>query len=571
MTPSPMNPRKTFDEDAIQELADNIEKQGLLQPITVRPIKYSKQFAVVDGNADFHRQYEIVYGERRYRALCKLSEKWADMDAVAPKGYSYNRFSEVSAIVREMSDEEAFDAMITENLQRKDVDPMEEAFAFGQLAQRGKTTEEIAIRFGKSIRFVNDRIKLNGLIPELMLAIKEDKMSISAGMMIAKLDEEYQRQFFKQYDKSWQGFSKSNAQSFLNDLFMTLDKSLWFSSDNQADEEFEGDCGCKCSECPHNTANHGCLFWEMKGEDSGRCTNRPGFEAKTISYMLKEIDNISDKLVKAGEPLEFGKTVLGIKENYLCDSTEIKDVVAKLKSKIAERGYELVDLEKTFQSRCFYNEDDERTLEMLKDGQLYRCLNLFNWRSPMLQHERWHIKKGDTKTNSGKDGTPFRVKEIIEKIGADETMLKSSFAVAGAEALCKCTPSGEPLDEEEKVMLLCCMLTNNFTLAHKTGMHTSYSTSPENIHRYVVDHPEKWSAIASGWMLQQINGVHANLRIAEPILDKLGKKHCPEDYQEAKNGVQNKFNKAKQKAEKELKTLGYGLDGKILTKAKGKN
>lgn len=52
--PSPMNPRKTFDEEEIQELADNIEKQGLLQPITVRPIKDKKRFAVVDGNADFH-------------------------------------------------------------------------------------------------------------------------------------------------------------------------------------------------------------------------------------------------------------------------------------------------------------------------------------------------------------------------------------------------------------------------------------------------------------------------------------------------------------------------------------
>lgn len=54
VSPSPMNPRKTFDEDELQELADNIEKQGLLQPITVRPIADKKQFAVVDGNADFH-------------------------------------------------------------------------------------------------------------------------------------------------------------------------------------------------------------------------------------------------------------------------------------------------------------------------------------------------------------------------------------------------------------------------------------------------------------------------------------------------------------------------------------
>ena len=98
-------------------------------------------------------------------------------------------------MIRDMSDEDAFEAMITENLQRQDVDPMEEAFAFGQLIKNGKTTEEVALKFGKSIRFVQDRCKLNSLIPELMVAVKEDKMSIAAAMIICKLDEEEQKKY----------------------------------------------------------------------------------------------------------------------------------------------------------------------------------------------------------------------------------------------------------------------------------------------------------------------------------------------------------------------------------------
>lgn len=62
-----------------------------------------------------------------------------------------------------MTDDEAFEAMITENLQRKDVDPIEESFAFVKLMEKGKSLEDIAVRFGKSIRFVQDRIKLNTL------------------------------------------------------------------------------------------------------------------------------------------------------------------------------------------------------------------------------------------------------------------------------------------------------------------------------------------------------------------------------------------------------------------------
>jgi len=144
VTPSPMNPRKTFDEDELQELADNIEKQGLLQPITVRPIADKKQFTVVDGNADFHPEYEIICGERRFRAVGRLYDKWNEKNLTDANGEPVNLFDRISAIVREMSDDEAFDAMITENLQRKDVDPIEEAFAFGQLIQKGKTAEDVA-------------------------------------------------------------------------------------------------------------------------------------------------------------------------------------------------------------------------------------------------------------------------------------------------------------------------------------------------------------------------------------------------------------------------------------------
>ncbi len=59
-----------------------------------------------------------------------------------------------------MTDEQAFDAMITENLQRQDVDPVEEAIAFSLLLENGNAVEDIAVRFGKSIRFIQDRVKI---------------------------------------------------------------------------------------------------------------------------------------------------------------------------------------------------------------------------------------------------------------------------------------------------------------------------------------------------------------------------------------------------------------------------
>ena len=137
-------------------------------------------------------EYEIVCGERRYRAYRILFD-----GAEENNEFPFNPWDEIMAIVKEMSDEEAFDAMITENLQRQDVDPMEEAFAFGQLQKKGSSIQDIALRFGKSVRFVQDRIKLNALIPELMKALKEEKMPISAAMIICKVTDEQQRAYFK--------------------------------------------------------------------------------------------------------------------------------------------------------------------------------------------------------------------------------------------------------------------------------------------------------------------------------------------------------------------------------------
>lgn len=568
VSPSPMNPRKTFDEGELQELADNIEKQGLLQPITVRPIADKKKFAVVNGNADFHPEYEIICGERRFRAVSKLYDRWIEKNLTDANGEPVNNFDNISAIVREMSDDEAFDAMITENLQRKDVDPIEEAFAFGQLIEKGKTAEEVAVRFGKSIRFVQDRVKLNNLIPELMLAVKDSKMSISAAMLIAKLDDEHQRRYYSSYSNHVQGYSKSNAQYFVNDLFMTIENSLWYKSDNQADEEFEGGCDRKCSECQLNTSNHGCLFWEMKSQDSGRCTDRSQFQKKTLAYMLREIDLNADNLVKAGEPLEFGKMVLCIQEKYVSDNAEIKNLLMQVKEAVAERGYKIVDPDTTFQSRCFYGQEDERTQDFLKNGQVYRCLNLMNWRTPMLQYEQWYVRKGDKGINVGKDGTPYSVTEILDTLKNEERTLQSSLAVAGSEALKECTPSDEPLSEDERVMLLTCMFNCNFSLAEKVGMATSQSTNPINLRIFVKEHPEKWAMMMRAWMFQQIYGSHANLRSAEYILDELGAKNCSELFQQKRDKAQAKFNKNKAKAEKKLRDLGYGLDGKPLVVTK---
>ena len=104
--PSSYNPRKTFDETSLAELAESIRQQGVLQPVGVRPIEENR--------------YEVIFGERRYRASLMAG------------------LETIPAVIYEVTDEVAEEMAVTENLQRKDVTPIEEANAYQKLIESGR-------------------------------------------------------------------------------------------------------------------------------------------------------------------------------------------------------------------------------------------------------------------------------------------------------------------------------------------------------------------------------------------------------------------------------------------------
>ncbi|QFT76362.1 ParB/RepB/Spo0J family partition protein [Erythrobacter sp. THAF29] len=141
ISPLPGNPRKHFDEAALEELAGSIAKRGVIQPIIVRP----------KGNG----KYELVAGERRWRAAQKA------------------RLHEIPALVRELDDREVMALALIENLQREDLNPVEEARAYQKLAdEEGLTQAEIARMVEKSRSHVANIQRLLGL-PEAVLDLVE--------------------------------------------------------------------------------------------------------------------------------------------------------------------------------------------------------------------------------------------------------------------------------------------------------------------------------------------------------------------------------------------------------------
>lgn len=388
ISPSPLNPRKTFDEAALQELASNIEKQGLLQPITVRVAKSEDVTDLETGDVTtIPCLYEIVCGERRFRAISLLKEKEDKENIAKIKAHrkKSEQFQTISCIVREMTDDEAFDAMITENLQRKDVDPIEEAFAFAQLSERGRSYEDIALKFGKSARFVFDRIKLNSLIPELKERVRNGDIPLSGAMILSKLDEETQKEFHEEEDEQC---TTSMIRDYVSNSFLELDKADWIkeNADNWENGEFK-----KCSQCESNTCNHGCLFYEMNNKNP-RCINASCFNKKRIAYVIRKILLESENLVKVGEPLSFGKTVIVAKaESYWGD--ERKAQYESALEAVRQLGFEVVNPDEVFRYTSGYSADDERTLKMLDEGEVYRCISFFSYYNPEFNIKFYYTKK----------------------------------------------------------------------------------------------------------------------------------------------------------------------------------
>jgi len=128
---NPWNPRKTFSGPKFDELADSVRAKGVIEPILLRPLESGTM--------------EIVAGERRYRALCQVAQENGGLEA-----------ARIPAMVREFSDDEAFEIMTIENLQREDLTELEEAQSFQTyLNRKGKDAlPELAERTGINPRYI---------------------------------------------------------------------------------------------------------------------------------------------------------------------------------------------------------------------------------------------------------------------------------------------------------------------------------------------------------------------------------------------------------------------------------
>lgn len=269
---SPTNPRKHFDQAALDELAESIRRHGVLQPILVRPNP--------DRMRGPREEFEIVSGERRWRAAQAAELR------------------EIPALVRELGDAEVLEIQVIENLQRADLHPLEEAEGYEALHQRhGYTVADIAAKVGKSERYVYARMKLCALCEKARKAFYAGKLSPTTALLVARIpDAGLQAKATAEITEAhWsadEGMTARQASEHIQRTYMLRLATAPFST---TDADLVPEAG-PCTTCPKRTGNAGELFDDIKGPDT--CTDPACFERKTIAHKDRLVERAQAKGVK---------------------------------------------------------------------------------------------------------------------------------------------------------------------------------------------------------------------------------------------------------------------------------
>ena len=288
LTESSTNPRKVFDEERLEELAESIRTKGVLSPLLTRS---------VNGH------FEIVSGARRYRAAQRAG------------------LSEVPVRIAVLSDEEALETQIVENVLRADVHPFEEAQGFRALLDRegaGYTIEKISAKTGKNAAYIAKRIWLLDLVPPVAEAFTAGHIGIEHALLIAKLAGDAQE---KAFAHCFDGYHAANdderslvpasrLQAWITqNIYLSL-KSVPFSKD---DETLVPEAG-SCANCPKRTGFNTLLFSEVR-EDS--CADAACFNRKLDAHIAQRVSKIPN-LVQISENYKMtGETPILLRRNYV--------------------------------------------------------------------------------------------------------------------------------------------------------------------------------------------------------------------------------------------------------------
>ncbi|ADW70131.1 ParB/RepB/Spo0J family partition protein [Granulicella tundricola] len=253
---SKTNPRQTFDQVKLEELAASIKHHGLIQPIVVRPKENG---------------FEVVAGARRYRTSL-LAEEFS-----------------VPAHIKELNDAEAVEWQLVENSQRVDIHPYEEAQGFQRLLDvPGYDVAALVEKSGKSTSHIYARLSLLQLIPKVAEAFVEERITASHANLIARLPQEHQADAFENcWRKDWQDKeahllpAKHLSAWIQSNLYLNLAEAPF----DREDTTLKPEAGA-CVACPRGSGFNTSLFADVQGD---QCLDGACFQAKVTAHIDREV------------------------------------------------------------------------------------------------------------------------------------------------------------------------------------------------------------------------------------------------------------------------------------------
>lgn len=323
---STTNPRKFFDETKLGELADSIKVQGVVQPILIRPKK-----------AETGELFELVAGERRLRAARIAG------------------LSEIPSVIRGMTDDEAFEIQIQENLQRVDISPMEEARSYKRLQEmKGWDDDELASRVCKPLRYVLERKILNTLIVPAQEDLAAERITLGHAIEIAKFPQERQQDLLDLcFPTKWN--SKENCdlpfkdegpvplKKFQGKIQTEILFDLRFAPFGMDDERLRDD-GLTCTLCPARSGANPSLFEDFVvltqdgkaplKKQPDRCLNTQCYRAKLLKHILLLREEVSKDYRAKNQVMNYAAPLLTTQ--YSSESEVVKQMGALTPYEFAE-------------------------------------------------------------------------------------------------------------------------------------------------------------------------------------------------------------------------------------------
>jgi ParB family chromosome partitioning protein len=262
---SKTNPRRAFDQTSLKELADSIRSQGVLSPLLVRPLT--------------ENGFEIVAGARRFRAA-----QMAEQQTVPVR-------------IKQMSDAEALEAQLVENLIRAEIHPMEEAEGFARLLALEEpkySIEQIAAKVGKHPSFVASRLKMIDLEKPVVDAFYANEIGVGHALLLAKLPADQQQRAlsacFKEVYNNGPNPARillpvRNLQFWIETNVLLILKDAPFDKRDAQLVSTEG----SCADCSKRTGHNKLLFGDDLGKQGDRCTDPHCFNAKLSAHVAKTV------------------------------------------------------------------------------------------------------------------------------------------------------------------------------------------------------------------------------------------------------------------------------------------